>query len=167
MRGNPTFLQCHANCQRCNHWMLCKERIDDLLKLFEDQEVVELNDENRAILQQALQLVIESQEDCPVCFDTLNSPVITHCKHTFCNPCIAKVIQLQKKCPMCRQPLDEKSLVEPAPEDADDEDFDAEAKSSKTEALLKIVQATLKDPKSKIVIFSPVDFFPQHYPETG
>ena len=54
---------------------------------------------------------------------------------------------------MCRAQLTDQSLVEPAPETAEDE-FDSETKSSKTEALLNIVQATLKDPESKIVIFS-------------
>jgi SWI/SNF-related matrix-associated actin-dependent regulator of chromatin subfamily A3 len=50
------------------------------MKLLEEQDVVALNDENRALLQQALQLVIESQEECPVCMEPLTDPVITHCK---------------------------------------------------------------------------------------
>jgi SWI/SNF-related matrix-associated actin-dependent regulator of chromatin subfamily A3 len=140
---------------RCNHWTLCKERINDLLKLLEDQDVVVLNDKNRAILQQALQLYIESQEDCAVCLDTLSSPVITHCKHVFCKPCITKVIEVQHKCPMCRNKLEAESLLEPAVEKSNgDEDFDTDSKSSKTEALLKILKATLKDDVSKVVIFS-------------
>ena len=52
------------------------------MKLLEEQDVVPLNDENRALLQQALQLVIESQEECPVCMEPLTDPVITHCKRT-------------------------------------------------------------------------------------
>lgn len=142
--------------------MLCKERIDDLLKLLEENEVVPLNDKNRALLQQALQLVIDSQEECPVCFDNFTGPVITHCKHVFCHGCISKVITLQGKCPMCRNKLDDGSLVEPAPEGGGgrgdgedvDPDFDATTKSSKTEALVQILQATLKDAESKVVVFS-------------
>ncbi|KAM0328080.1 hypothetical protein ACHAQA_005483 [Verticillium albo-atrum] len=141
--------------QTCNHWTLCRARIDDLMKVLEDQDIVVLNDENRSLLQEALRLFIETQEDCPVCFDTLSSPVITHCKHVYCRQCITKVIEIQQKCPMCRQPLDMDKLLEPAPEAGQtDEIFDGETKSSKTEALLKILQATCKDPKSKVVIFS-------------
>ncbi|KAK4152043.1 RAD5-like protein [Chaetomidium leptoderma] len=141
--------------QTCNHWTLCKERITDLMKLLEEQDVVPLNDENRALLQQALQLVIESQEECPVCMEPLTDPVITHCKHFFCRACISKVIDIQHKCPMCRAELAEDKLVEPVPEGGEDEDsLDSETKSSKTEALLKILQATLKNDGSKVIIFS-------------
>ncbi|KAK4191938.1 putative SWI/SNF-related matrix-associated actin-dependent regulator of chromatin subfamily A member 3-like 1 [Podospora australis] len=141
--------------QTCNHWTLCKDRITDLLKLLEDTEVVELNAKNRALLQQALQLVIESQEECPVCIEPMKSPVITHCKHVYCRPCISKVIEIQHKCPMCRANLAEDNLVEPAPETSEaEEDLDGDTKSSKTEALLKILQATLKNEGSKVIIFS-------------
>ncbi|ROW14507.1 hypothetical protein VPNG_03176 [Cytospora leucostoma] len=142
--------------QTCNHWTLCKQRIVDLLKSLEDQDVVEFNDKNREILQQALRLFIENQEECPVCIDDLKSPVITHCKHVFCGDCIRKVIQTQGKCPMCRAKLDsEKQLLEPAPESSgQDDQLDSDTQSSKTEALLKILQATLKNPGSKVIIFS-------------
>ncbi|KAL2200230.1 RAD5-like protein [Corynascus similis CBS 632.67] len=142
--------------QTCNHWTLCKERITDLMKLLEEQDIVPLNDENRALLQQALQLVIESQEECPVCMEYLTNPVITHCKHFFCRTCISKVIEIQHKCPMCRAELAEDKLVEPAPEHSaeEDQELDSETKSSKTEALLKILQATLKNDGSKVIIFS-------------
>lgn len=143
--------------QTCNSWTLCKERIVDLLKTLEDQDVVVLNDKNRAILQQALRLFIESQDECPVCLDTLSAPVITHCKHVFCGDCIRKVVQTQARCPMCRSPLAEDQLLEPAPETAGNDDSDEpeqEAQSSKTEALVKILQATLKNKGSKVIIFS-------------
>jgi SWI/SNF-related matrix-associated actin-dependent regulator of chromatin subfamily A3 len=56
---------------------------------------------------------------------------------------------------MCRAELSEDKLVEPAPEhSAEEESLDPETKSSKTEALLKILQATLKNEGSKVIIFS-------------
>ncbi|KKY36021.1 putative rad5-like protein [Diaporthe ampelina] len=143
--------------QTCNSWTLCKERIVDLLKTLEDQDVVVLNDRNRNILQKALRLYIESQDECPICLDTLSAPMITHCKHVFCGDCIRKVVQTQSKCPMCRSPLAEDQLLEPAPETAGEEEVaepQAEAQSSKTEALLKILQATLKSKGSKVIVFS-------------
>ena len=88
----------------------------------------------------------------------MTGPVITHCKHVFCRGCITKVIEVQAKCPMCRAELSEDKLLEPAPETSGDEDdvseMDQETKSSKTEALLKILQATLKNDGSKVIIFS-------------
>lgn len=124
------------------------------MKLLDDQDVIELNDKNRVLLQQALSVLIESQESCPVCLDTMTDPVITHCKHAFCHQCISQVITTQQKCPMCRAPLSEDKLLEPAPETSADEEIDTDMKSSKTEALLKILQATMKDSESKVIIFS-------------
>ncbi|PNP52200.1 hypothetical protein THARTR1_07409 [Trichoderma harzianum] len=87
--------------QSCNHWTLCRERINDLMQMLKDQDVVPLTEKNRALLQEALRL-----------------------------------------------------LLEPAPEGTFDKNFDTEQQSSKTEAMLQIVRATLKNDGSKIVIFS-------------
>ena len=144
--------------QICNHWMLCRERVQNLLSFFEDQKVITLDPKNVAILQQALQFMIESQEECAICYEEigLHEPVVTACKHVFGRPCITKAIQMQGKCPMCRAELKEESLVEPAPEQGEDTELDPEdaSKSSKTEALVEILEATLKNEGSKVVVFS-------------
>ncbi|KAL6807880.1 SNF2 family N-terminal domain-containing protein [Trichoderma sp. SZMC 28013] len=140
--------------QSCNHWTLCRERINDLMQMLKDQDVVPLTEKNRALLQEALRLYIDSQEDCAICYDVPTNPVITNCQHVFCRHCISRAIQLQHKCPMCRNPLTEDSLLEPAPEGTFDKNFDTEQQSSKTEAMLQIVRATLKNDGSKIVVFS-------------
>ncbi|EHK22130.1 uncharacterized protein TRIVIDRAFT_28957 [Trichoderma virens Gv29-8] len=140
--------------QSCNHWTLCRERIDDLMQMLKDQDVVPLTEKNRALLQEALRLYIDSQEECAICYEVPTNPVITNCQHVFCRHCIARAIQLQHKCPMCRNPLTEDNLLEPAPEGAFDKNFDTEKQSSKTEAMLQIVRATLNNQGSKIVIFS-------------
>ncbi|KAF5022345.1 hypothetical protein F66182_5594 [Fusarium sp. NRRL 66182] len=142
--------------QVCNHWTLCKGRVNDILNLLDEHEVVPLNDKNRGLLQDALRLYIESQEDCAICYDTPTEPVITTCKHVFCRNCIVRAIQIQHKCPLCRNKLGETGLLEPAPEDdgGDVAGFDAESQSSKTEAMLQILRATLRNEASKVVIFS-------------
>lgn len=141
--------------QVCNHWTLARERVDDLLNMFDDQKLVPLTPKTTPILQKALQLLVESQEECAICYEeiALHEPVITACKHAFGRPCITKALELQGKCPMCRQPLSQESLVEAAPE-SDEFEVDDECKSSKTEALVKILQATLKNEGSKVIIFS-------------
>lgn len=143
---NPNF--------RCDHWTLCKDRINQLMKLFEGQDVVPFNEKNTALLQEALRLYLESQEDCAICFDIPSGPVITNCKHVFCRACITKAIQIQHKCPMCRNKLSEDCLLEPSPEGSFDENFDITTQSSKTDALLQILRATMKNKGSKVVIFS-------------
>lgn len=124
------------------------------MKLLEGEEVVTLTDKNRALLQEALRLFVESQEDCPVCYEVPTSPVMTNCKHAFCRACITKAMELQQRCPMCRNSLTEECLLEPAPEGSTDDNFDTETQSSKTEAMLQIVGAAMQKPGSKVVIFS-------------
>jgi SWI/SNF-related matrix-associated actin-dependent regulator of chromatin subfamily A3 len=124
------------------------------MKLFDDQDIIPFNEQNTALLQDALRLYLENQEDCAICFDIPTGPVITHCKHVFCRNCIVKAIMMQHKCPMCRNKLSEECLLEPAPEGSSDQNFDPLTQSSKTEAMLHILRATLKNPGSKVIVFS-------------
>jgi SWI/SNF-related matrix-associated actin-dependent regulator of chromatin subfamily A3 len=133
---------------------MCRERVEDLIKLLEKEDVVVLNEKNRALLQEALKLYIENQEECAICYENPTSPLITNCKHVFCRECIVKAITYQGKCPMCRNTLSEECLLEPAPEDPGDSSFDGETQSSKTEAMLQIIKATMNTPGSKIIVFS-------------
>jgi SWI/SNF-related matrix-associated actin-dependent regulator of chromatin subfamily A3 len=55
---------------------------------------------------------------------------------------------------MCRNKLSEECLLEPAPEGSSDQNFDPLTQSSKTEAMLHILRATLKNPGSKVIVFS-------------
>ncbi|KAG5983371.1 hypothetical protein E4U55_000109 [Claviceps digitariae] len=140
--------------QTCNHWMLCKDRIDRLMKSLESQDVVTFDEKNTSLLRQALRLYLDNQEDCAICYEIPTGPVITNCKHVFCRACISKAIELQHKCPLCRNKLSEENLLEPAEETAFDENFDITTQSSKTQAAMQIIRATLNNPGSKIVIFS-------------
>ncbi len=143
--------------QCCNHWQMCGERITNLLAQLEEQKTVDLTPENKKALQDMLQIHIESQEECPICFETLHNPVITTCGHAFGQECISKVIEIQKKCPMCRAELnDDTCLVAPqhdcGDEKADDE-MDLTQSSSKLDAMMEILKAT-KTEGDKTIIFS-------------
>jgi len=154
--------------QLCNHWQLVgEERLDSIMKQLEAEGVVDLTEENKQALQKMLQLMIESQEDCPICLDTLKSPIITKCAHTFCTECIERVIDGQKKCPMCRAELESfatttvkpaletSAKVKPPTQDelADKASLEKNA-SSKVETLLNILMASAKDPSNKTIVFS-------------
>lgn len=143
--------------QVCCHWKLCGSRVTDLLTLLETDGPVAMNKENIKALQSLLQLSIDSRDECSICLEELHNPVITACKHVFGKDCIERTIGLQQKCPMCRAHLaDPSCLIHPAEEEkvVEDEDIDVETKSSKTEALMSILNASRQDPKSKVVIFS-------------
>ncbi|KAG6009396.1 hypothetical protein E4U54_008571 [Claviceps lovelessii] len=140
--------------QTCNHWMLCQDRINQVMKSLEDQVVVPFDEKNTSLLRQALRLYIDNQEDCAICYEIPTDPVITNCKHVFCRACISRAIEIQHKCPLCRNKLSEDCLLEPAEETAFDENFDITTQSSKTQAAMQIIRATLNNPGSKIVIFS-------------
>lgn len=55
-------------------------------------------EELREKLIEKMKLVLGSgsDEECAICLESLNLPVITHCAHVFCKPCICEVIQREK-----------------------------------------------------------------------
>ncbi|KAA8647616.1 hypothetical protein EYZ11_003227 [Aspergillus tanneri] len=144
--------------QVCNHWALCKKRIDNLTELLEKDKVVPLTPENIKALQDMLQIRIESQETCPVCLDVLEQPIITACGHSFDRGCIEQVIERQHKCPMCRADIENTTtLVSPAAEMGESTDSvsaDPDHPSSKIEALIKILTAQGQASGTKTVVFS-------------
>lgn len=146
--------------QTCNHWKLCGDaRIERVLELVEENKTIDVtNSANRKALQDLLQIRIDSQEECPVCMDTIKSPVITACAHAFCRECIERTIELQHKCPMCRGGLKStEQLVGPAAnfgEGDNDVQIDAGESSSKIEALVKVLTASQQDESTKFVVFS-------------
>ncbi|KAL5360340.1 SNF2 family N-terminal domain-containing protein [Aspergillus floccosus] len=142
----------------CNHWALCKNRIDNLTALLEKNKVVPLTPENVKALQDMLQVSIENQEMCAICLDTLEQPVITACAHAFDRNCIEQVIERQHRCPLCRADIaDPSTLVAPAVELGESPDVvvaDPDHPSSKIEALVKILTAQGQAPGTKTVVFS-------------
>ncbi|KAI1767745.1 SNF2 family N-terminal domain-containing protein [Hypoxylon sp. FL1150] len=142
--------------QICNHWSLIGDRVKDVLKPLDGEKLVKFTPENLKILQQALLTATTEGEECPICIEAISvhTPVITACKHRFGKPCITRSLEIKDTCPMCRQKLTLDSLVGLEPVDNDNEEFDGDTRSSKTQALEKILTAKLKDPKSKIIIFS-------------
>lgn len=96
----------------------------------------------RLIMKLRLVLGTGSDEECAVCLDSVRLPVITHCAHVYCRPCIAEVIrseQEQARCPLCRGQIKASELVEfPLEEEEEEESNLLEnwRSSSKVEALM-------------------------------
>lgn len=41
---------------------------------------------------------------CPVCRETFTEPVVTKCRHYFCESCALKQYRLSPECPVCHEP---------------------------------------------------------------
>ena len=58
----------------------------------------------------------EGHDSCSICLENFVSPVITSCKHVFCQDCLEKVIKSKNMknvpCPMCRTPLLKKTKLQ-------------------------------------------------------
>ena len=43
-----------------------------------------------------------ADDQCPICQECFNDPIILHCKHVFCEDCITSWFDSHPTCPMCR-----------------------------------------------------------------
>lgn len=117
---------------------------DLLAKISSDLGAAATPAELREHLIEKLRLVLASgsDEECSVCLDSIRLPVITHCAHVYCQPCIAQVISTEQekaRCPLCRSEIKTSELVEFPQEEIDEENKANSEKwrtSSKVEALL-------------------------------
>jgi hypothetical protein len=46
-------------------------------------------------------------KECPICYEKMgaNNYIITNCNHKFCNTCLFKSLNLNSKCPICRNEI--------------------------------------------------------------
>nr|XP_020637516.1 helicase-like transcription factor isoform X1 [Pogona vitticeps] len=119
-------------------------------------------EELREKLIDKMKLVLSSgsDEECAICLESLIFPVITHCAHVFCKPCICEVIQREKasaKCPLCRKEIGLEHLVECPLEESDSgKKTDKEwVPSSKINALMHaLIKLRKQNPATKSLIVS-------------
>ncbi|KPJ08972.1 E3 ubiquitin-protein ligase RFWD2 [Papilio machaon] len=50
---------------------------------------------------------------CPVCFELISEAYVTRCGHSFCYACIAKSVELQRRCPKCGAALASREHIFP------------------------------------------------------
>uniref|UniRef100_UPI0037E857EC helicase-like transcription factor n=1 Tax=Semicossyphus pulcher TaxID=241346 RepID=UPI0037E857EC len=119
--------------------------------------------ELRERLIEKLRLVLASgsDEECSVCLDSVRLPVITHCAHVYCRPCIAKVISTEQetaRCPLCRTEIKTSELVEFPPEELEeDKSINSEKwrTSSKVQALMgNLLRLRCEDGSIKCLVVS-------------
>ncbi|XP_072897666.1 helicase-like transcription factor isoform X1 [Hemitrygon akajei] len=126
-------------------------------------------DELREKLVKKIKLVLNSgsDEECAICLESLTFPVITHCAHVYCKPCICQVIRNEQptaKCPLCRTEIRVEQLVECPPEEVDPASLDktqqAWVSSSKVDALMhSLIELRKQDPTVKSLVVSQFTAF--------
>ncbi|KAM8916461.1 helicase-like transcription factor isoform 2-T2 [Spinachia spinachia] len=118
---------------------------DLLAKASSDLGAAATPTEMRERLIEKLRFVLASgsDEECSVCLDSVHLPVITHCAHVYCRPCIAQVISSEQetaRCPLCRSEIKANELVEFPQEEMEEEEKsrnpDKWRTSSKVQALM-------------------------------
>ncbi|KAF9256614.1 hypothetical protein L218DRAFT_881400, partial [Marasmius fiardii PR-910] len=87
-------------------------------------------------------------EECPICFDAYNEPVVTACTHIFCRDCIRDVLngphvqasddptkykENERPCPVCRSPINTDKLFSRSAFEPRDEDLFPLEKPSDTD----------------------------------
>ncbi|EQC31359.1 hypothetical protein SDRG_10961 [Saprolegnia diclina VS20] len=96
-------------------------------------------------------------QECPVCLDVPQSPVLTPCAHLLCHECVRAALETAPVCPVCRADvgLDQLIPITP-PERADVTPSSGEsAGSTKMRQLLRDLEALrASEPHRKVVVFS-------------
>ena len=91
----------------------CERNMIEQLHLTENEKEIKLNNIDKTIEKYNQQLIdlttrlrdIE-QNNCPICLDILNKPLVLNCTHSFCMGCIISSLRTQNKCPLCRMDID-------------------------------------------------------------
>ncbi|KAM7403382.1 hypothetical protein PAMA_004028 [Pampus argenteus] len=119
--------------------------------------------ELRQHLIEKLRLVLASgsDEECSVCLNSVSVPVITHCAHVYCRPCIAQVISTEQetaRCPLCRSGIKINELVEFPQEETEEGNSANSVKwrtSSKVQALMgNLLRLRCEDSSIKCLVVS-------------
>ncbi|XP_037341930.2 helicase-like transcription factor [Pungitius pungitius] len=142
--------------QHCCHPDLLAKASSDLAAAATPAEMRE-----RLIEKLRLVLASGSDEECSVCLDSVHLPVITHCAHVYCRPCIAQVISSEQetaRCPLCRSEIKASELVEFPQEEMEEEKStnpDKWRTSSKVQALMgNLLRLRCEDGSIKSLIVS-------------
>ncbi|XP_041828646.1 helicase-like transcription factor isoform X2 [Melanotaenia boesemani] len=136
---------------------------DLLAKMSSDLGATATPAELRERLIEKLRLVLASgsDEECSVCLDSIRLPVITHCAHVYCRPCIAQVIGTEQEkahCPLCRSEIKTSELVEFPQEEMEEESSSNSGRwrtSSKVQALMgNLLRLRSEDSSIKCLVIS-------------
>ncbi|XP_030837524.1 helicase-like transcription factor isoform X1 [Strongylocentrotus purpuratus] len=151
--------------QLCCHPALCAKAAANLCQAIDGNE---RTDEEKAQLVATLVSFLSqgADEECCICLDSIEDPVITRCAHVFCQRCIGEVINAEKEracCPLCRQAVSRDSLVHVPKDRSDTENEDTEREwhsSAKVDALMEcLLTERAADKTTKSIVVSQFTSF--------
>ena len=101
-------------------------------------------------------------ENCSICFDTLEDPVLTKCGHLFCCECLDMCLQAKKQCPMCKANLKGTEIIKINKTNIKKENLDKgnpliNKYGSKLGKLISIIRHLTSNDDNRIIVFSQWD----------
>jgi len=106
-------LQLLLNQLNINNLNIDSTNISSTLSSFFNVDLPEIIKVDITKIIQPLTKKINDGDDCPICFESLNSlkgdnkPVEIQCNHVFCYNCIKKWFKKESKCPLCKKNYNE------------------------------------------------------------
>ncbi|KJZ73246.1 hypothetical protein HIM_07443 [Hirsutella minnesotensis 3608] len=64
-----------------------------------------MHDEQDVRVLDKMQQAMRTEMDCQVCYALFYDPLTTGCGHTFCRPCLHRILDHSRYCPICRRKL--------------------------------------------------------------
>lgn len=93
-------------------------------------------------------------DNCPICYDTLNKPVLeNNCHNLFCGECLFKCIEINSNCPICRCEIDNSKLTIIL-SSIDNNTINTNKKNIQMTKTEKIIDIITNNKKGKFLIFS-------------
>jgi SWI/SNF-related matrix-associated actin-dependent regulator of chromatin subfamily A3 len=106
-------------------------------------------------------------ENCIICYENMDNPILTPCGHIFCNSCIQRCIKLKPECPMCKHQITPDTLVDIKKKKPEGTSIESENMNPLMNPLVlkygsklgKLIQTTrtLLSQDARIIIFSQWD----------
>jgi SNF2 family DNA or RNA helicase len=101
---------------------------------------------------------MEIDEECSICMEQFNNPVLTVCGHLFCCECLKASLNIKKTCPTCRKDLTDMELILVKKQNKPIEDNPLIQKyGSKLGFLITKIKSIIMNEKSRIIVFSQWD----------
>jgi len=112
------------------------------------------------ILTKMKEKPINEDDNCAICYDSLENPTLTTCGHIFCYDCLKLCLSNKKNCPMCTTDLSGKELliVNKSVNNKIEETNPLIIKyGSKLGKTISIIRTLVTQSESRIIIFSQWD----------
>lgn len=102
------------------------------------------------------------EENCSICFDTLEDPVLTKCGHLFCSDCLEMCMEAKKTCPMCKTNLKGTEIIKINSTNIKKENSDSNNPlinkyGSKLGKLISMIRYLTSNSNNRIIVFSQWD----------